>query len=127
MSLKEAENIARTKYCAIKKSRKILRDLRAIFFGQTLFFIYMRLSVCWIFMDFFFLRNFFHPETLKAKNTLQCGMNKRFETNMEVTLNPYLISIILSVSFTVKNLLIKTMLERLSEDIFDKLKTILES
>ena len=54
-------------------------------------------------------------------------MNKRFETNMEVTLNPYLISIILSVSFTVKNLLIKTMLERLSEDIFDKLKTILES
>ena len=87
----------------------------------------MRLSVGWIFMDFFFLRNFFYPETLKAKNTLQCGMNKRFETNMEVTLNPYLISIILSVSFTVKNLLIKTMLERLSEDIFDKLKTILES
>ena len=75
-------------------------------------------------MDFFFLRKFFQTGALKAKNTLQCGKNKRFETNMDVTVNPYLILIIFSVSLTVKNLSIKTMLERLSEDIFEKIKTI---
>ena len=124
MSLKEEENIARTKYCAIKKPRKIWRDLRDIFFAQPFVFdLYATLSML-DFYGFFFLRKFFQTGALKAKNTLQCGMNKRFETNMDVTVNPYLILIIFSVSLTVKNLSIKTMLERLSEDIFEKIKTI---
>lgn len=59
MSLKEAENIARTKYCAIKKSRKILRDLRAIFFGQTfVFHLYATLSML-DFYGFFFSAQLF--------------------------------------------------------------------
>lgn len=59
MSLKEAENIARTKYCPIKKSRKILRDFRAIFFGQTfVFHLYATLSML-DFYGFFFSAQLF--------------------------------------------------------------------
>ena len=59
MSLKEAENVARTKCWAIKKSRKILRDLRAIFFAQTfVLHLYATLSML-DFYGFFFSAQLF--------------------------------------------------------------------
>ena len=59
MSLKEEENIARTKYCAIKKPRKIWRDLSDIFFAQPFVFdLYATLSMLDFYGFFFFAKVF---------------------------------------------------------------------
>ena len=68
MSLKEEENIARTKYCAIKKPRKIWRDLRDIFFAQPFVFdLYATLSMLDFYGFFFFCESFFRLGPLKQR------------------------------------------------------------
>ena len=59
-----------------KKSPKILRDLRDIFFE-------------WLSLEVFLLRNMFQPEALKVKKTLEWGMNGIFERNLEGILNSF--------------------------------------
>lgn len=75
----------------------------------------------------FSLCHFFQPGTLKAKKTFQCGINEISKTNMEYTVNSFLlISINFSIPFTIINKSSKIMFEKLkiSKDIFEKLKII---
>ena len=100
MSLKKAENVA------LLESRAIFRATYATFSLRNLcFFIYTRLSTCWTFYGFFF-----QPGALKTTNTLECGINKRFGTNTEVTVNLFdVISIIFSFPF---NLVLRAILKK---------------
>lgn len=93
------------KCCAIRKSRNISCYLRDIFFAQPLFFyLYATFNV----LDFLWI--FFQPGALKTTNTLECGINKRFGTNTEVTVNLFdVISIIFSFPF---NLVLRAILKK---------------
>lgn len=63
-------------------------ELHDIFIARFfVFHLYPTFNVHEFFYKFSFLRHFFQFETLKTKNPLEWGLNKRFETNMEVKVN----------------------------------------
>ena len=66
-----AKNVTRGKCCAYRKSHKILRDFRDIFFARLLTFHLWATFIMRNLDYIFFLLDFFQPETLKTIKTLE--------------------------------------------------------
>ena len=95
-------------------------NTRGVFVGRLLL---MCVTFC---QNSFLPHDFLHPGEIKTEKMNEWGMKERFETNILTVSSFQMISINFPVLFANINQSIKIMFKKLTKDVHEKLKIILE-